>query len=161
VSDILRVTINDDAILDDILGRVAAEEARFKYHLQPPCPDDKLEEMKQQAREAFGVEVPDGYVRFLRRMNGLDFNGTLFFAAQKEPRVDKPSTFIEGFVDANLIRREYAENFLFFGESGMEMYAYNLDSSRYEVVDSVSLDAYESFGSYGELMTAALEKRLT
>lgn len=96
----------------------------------------------------------------MRRANGLDFNGTLFFAAENEPQVDKPSSFIEGFVEANLLIREAAEQFLTFGKSGMEMYSLNLEIGEYQIVDRVSLDTIESFDSFESLFAEALTMRL-
>ncbi len=42
----------------------------------------------------------------------------------------------------------------------MEMHALNPKVDRYEAVDTVSLDAYESFATFDELFGTALTKRL-
>ncbi len=98
---------------------------------------------------------------FLRITNGLDFNGTLFFAAENEPDVDNPSNMIEwpcrGQPQSARERRGSVPN---IWESGMEMHALNPKVDRYEAVDTVSLDAYESFATFDELFGTALTKRL-
>lgn len=106
--------------------------------------------------------VPDSYQEFLRRTNGLDWNGTVFFASETSPYYDDPNLFLEGLVEENLRLREVPANaeYLIFGESGMEMYLLDIGTGSYNIVDHISLEVFESFGSFEEMFVAALTKRL-
>ncbi len=146
--------------LRQILQEIATQKARRGYSIQPPCSEGDLVALRNNVSKIFHLDIPPSYEEFLQEMNGLDFNGTLIFAATKTPHASRPTKFIEGVLDANNVRRVGAPDFFIIGESGMEMYVYNLKSKKWETVDQVSLDVYERFETIDDLLVAALEKRL-
>jgi hypothetical protein len=148
--------------MDDILDRIAKQKAHFGEHMQPGCSQEVVERLLTEAKQHLKVPIPESYIAFLRRTNGLDWNGTIFFAAMPTPNYDNPHVTLDGFVQGNQRLREIPanNNFLVFGESGMEMYVCDLHTSRFNIVDHISTDAYDSFDSFEELLCAALEKRL-
>jgi hypothetical protein len=147
--------------LEAVLRRVTVNKASRGYLMQPPCKPGELETLRYELKQRFRMDVPRGYEDLLRITNGIDFNGTLIFAAKTTPHVNRPGKVIEGLIEANDIRRENADQLLIFGESGMEMYAYNLQTDTWGIVDEVSLDLYERFNSFDDLIATALRKRLT
>lgn len=146
--------------LRHILDEIANQKAERHIAMQPPCSPGELRSLRQSLVNQFHFEMPEGYRELLEMTNGIDFNGTVIFAAAAAPHAGRPGKFIEGLLEANRVRRENAAQFLIFGESGMEMYAYDFDSKAWQTVDQVSLDAYETFDSFDDLMIAALGKRL-
>jgi hypothetical protein len=148
--------------MHEILDQIERQKAHFGEHMQPGCPEEGLQHLAFRAKKELGAEVPQGYLGFLRRTNGLDWNGSLFFAARPTPYYDNPQMTLEGLIEANERLHEVPANrdFLVFGESGMEMYVLDLRNGEFNVVDHVSTDTYESFDSFEDLLTAALEKRL-
>jgi hypothetical protein len=142
------------------LSRILKAIAKDSLSVQPPCPARELKALRRRLKATLGLDLPAEYEELLSLRNGIDYNGTLIFAAATTPYAGRPGKFIEGLVEANEIRRERAEHLLIFGESGMEMYALDLETGRFVVADDVSLDVYEDYGSFDRLMIAALEKRL-
>ena len=65
---------------------------------------------------------------------------------------------IEGFVEANHLWRSYAphKQYLFFGESGTSLYAFNPVKSRFELQDRSTGVVLETWGTFDELMASAL-----
>jgi hypothetical protein len=147
--------------LGEVLRQIAADKASCGYRMQPPCRQEEIDILRHALASSLRIDIPAGYEDLLRVTNGIDFNGTLIFAARNTPHVNLPGTVIEGLMEANDIRRENASQFLIFGESGMEMYAQNLESGGWEVVDQVSLDVCERFATFDDLAASVLRKRLT
>ena len=146
--------------LSKVLKAIAKDLKSDGLRVQPPCTAQELKALRKDVKAKYGSVLPPEYEELLSLMNGIDYNGTVIFAAATTPYAGLPGEFIEGLVDANEIRREKAEHLLIFGESGMEMYAQDLKTRQFVVADDVSLDVYERYGSFGELMVAALEMRL-
>ena len=53
-----------------ILAEVAAAQARYGEQRQPPCPDERLADLRRRAHDELGVELPDEYLAFLRMQDG-------------------------------------------------------------------------------------------
>ena len=146
----------------ELLEQINVEQQKYETMPQPPCDEAQIERLRDQARTELGDEIPDGYIEFLRLSNGLDWDGLLLYASERtQTRGNRPGP-IEGFVPANLGHRDVEEmrDFLVFGVSGMETYVYDTKNRDYRVLDSVSLDTYESYADFDSLMTEVLGKRL-
>ena len=65
-------------------------------------------------------------------------------------------------VESNLAFRENAElkRFLVFGESGMDLYVQDLEEGAYGIIDSISLDRFETYNSFHEMLATILRARL-
>jgi hypothetical protein len=129
---------------------------------QPPCSEQQIERLREQARTELGDEVPEAYLDFLRLTDGLDWNGVEFFAADRTQTRGRRTAVIEGFVLANLGYRDVEEmrEFLVFGFSGMDTYVYDKRNRDYRIQDSVSMDTYETYADFDSLMTEVLRSRL-
>jgi hypothetical protein len=106
-------------------------------------------------------EAPDQYIEFLRITNGLDFNGLTIYAAEKSPLVGYEhmrERDMEGFVDANLAWRGYEphEDYLFFAQASISLYAYNLVDLRYEERDRECGELIKVVPDFDHLIARAL-----
>lgn len=148
--------------MNSILDKIERQKRHFGEHMQSSCSETDLQQLAKEALIKLKIEIPSPYLAFLRRTNGLDWNGTVFFAAKTSPYFDNQKMTLEGIVEGNERLREVPRNrtFLIFGESGMEMYVLDLRTGKYSVVDHISTDMYESFDAFEDLLAAALEKRL-
>jgi len=149
-------------MLDTLISEIADRKAQRQRHLQPPCPPDRLDGLRKNCLADLKSPLPEGYAELLRRTDGIDWNGTVFYASATAPIVGYSDRLIEGFIEANLNRRSggECEHLLIFGESGMEMYAFSMDTQHFHVLDQLSLDQLEEYASFEQLFTAAYEKRL-
>lgn len=94
----------------DVLNEIEKQKSQFGEHLQPPASEAQLLELKSKVRQELHVDVPKSYVSFLRRTNGLDWNGTVLFASDTAGLRDNPRIKLEGLVEANTRLREVPEN---------------------------------------------------
>ena len=148
--------------MNAILDEVERQKNLLGEHMQPPCTEESIASLTRRARQEFGIEPPGSYLNFLRRTDGLDFNGTVFFASVISPYRGRPDLLLDGFIEANRRLREVPEDqkYLIFGESGMEMYVMDLVTRKFDIVDQVSTDIYESFDSFEDLLEAGLRQKL-
>jgi hypothetical protein len=146
----------------ELLEQIQLELQKYEIVPQPPCSEQQIDRLREEARTELGDELPDAYLDFLRLSNGLDWNGLHFFAAETtQTRGDRPG-MIEGFVPANLGYRDVEElrNYLLFGVSGIDFYVYDKNNRDYRVLDPVSLDTFEIHADFDSLMTEVLSSRL-
>jgi hypothetical protein len=67
-----RANVSD---IDGLLAAINAVQRKFAQTVSPPAPPDAIERLRRSAREMLRTDLPDGYVAFLRRNDGLVFNG--------------------------------------------------------------------------------------
>jgi hypothetical protein len=144
------------------MGLVNADQRKADKMLRAGARADQVDRLRKAALAAFGVELPDEYLAFLVRSNGLDYNGLVIYDCESSPEHRSSGAFWQGFVSANLIWRDNPanESLLVFGDSDMELYAYDLRSRSYCSVDKVAHDRVETYPSFGEMIDQALRSRL-
>jgi hypothetical protein len=141
-----------------LLDELEAVQARYGEQPQPPCPDDRLEQLRQRVREELGAELPDEYIAFLRTRDGLNHNGLFIYASETAPVVGATNATIQGVVQANLGWRDYEPwgAYLVFGEGNMDLYVRHLPTGEYRVIDRVPGNIIETHPSFDRLLAAAL-----
>lgn len=147
----------------ELLERVAGEQRRFGDQSLPPCTDEQLRRLKLRAQEELGAELPAGYIDFLRRTNGLDWNGVVIYASETLPIPGYDDRFIEGVMEVNLSYRdnEWFQDRVVFGSDGMDIYTYEVTTGEYQIYDEVPHNLIETVSSFDELMARALTRSLT
>lgn len=147
---------------DASLQRIAQDLRETGGAFMPPCSEEEIRRLVTEAREALGAEIPRDYLEFLRRTNGLDYNGLVLYAAHPTQIPGLEDTFLEGFVDANLAQRDVdvVRGFLIFGESSLDVYVYNLETKQFEVRDRTSFTRPKPRPSFEQMIADALDEHL-
>ena len=141
------------------LEEIARQMEEDGEQLQPACSPESLKQLASTAQTVFSRGLPTEYTNFLSITDGLDWNGLVIYASATTPMPGHDDEFIQGFIEANLLWRDYKpnENFLIFGESGLSKYVYNIAASEYQVIDRPSMDVIGSVASFDELIAEALK----
>jgi len=149
-------------IYQQVLNQILADAKKYGVRPQPACSAKDLADLQVQARKELGIDIPPGYAEFLRQHDGFDWNGLLIFASKTVPIIGYTDKFIEGFVDWNLGFRsaEWKNEFVVFGDSGLDLYIYEPRKKKYSARDRISLDEAESYSSFEEMLTAAFRDHL-
>ena len=141
--------------LSGYLQQMQAEDARFGDQSQPPATSDSLVALRQQVREKFNYELPSAYGAVLALSDGVNFNGYTLYASKTLPITGYTDRFIEGFMEANNLWIDYAQNtdhqLLMFGETGDDLYLFDQRAQQFHVTDKVSGDIYQAFDTFEEL----------
>jgi hypothetical protein len=141
------------------LETIAAGNRELGSALQPACPEARIIALRVEAKSKLSAEIPDEYADFLRITDGLNWNGVFIYASHRALLVGHRDLYINGFVEMNEIWREETDpdgNYLFYADADLDLYGYNLERSRYELVTKDSGDIETTYDSFNEMLAAAL-----
>lgn len=134
-----------EARIVDLVAEIKQERQgrRAAVPMQPPAPSEHLDRLREQASATLGYTLPEGYLELLKLADGIDSNGFTLYASVTQllaGHTNRPNYTIEGFVEANLIWRDYEPNqqFAFFAESGDVVYCHNLVTGRFQLMDRIA-----------------------
>ena len=142
------------------MAAVRDERLQFNRRQQPPLSEAAQEVFKSCVASTLSYELPQAYLDILSKTDGLDSNGVVLYASRQYFQGEK--FLLQGFLEANLLLRNYAPNldFVYFAESGMDLYRHNLQSNQFEVCSRVGLRAMETFATSTEFFRWILEEML-
>lgn len=145
-----------------ILSEIEKTEAKYGDSLEKPATLKETNKLKEQVQEKFNVELPEQYLKFLRTVNGLAFNGLVIYGVDEELLDSKGSGSITGFIETNEIwyENDWQKQFIFFGDSDISWYCYDIKNSKYEIQDKPSGSVMEEYKDFDSLLEAALKTRL-
>ncbi|WP_207393215.1 YrhA family protein [Bacillus sp. Cs-700] len=118
--------------------------------------DENIKEIKKWiSSNASKNPMINDYEAFLKKINGLEFNGLVIYNANQ---YDKNN----GFIEANEIwqENEWEGNYLFFGDSNISWYCLDIDKHTFLELDKPSGDIVEEYSSFEEMLTEALKSVL-
>jgi hypothetical protein len=144
-------------VYDTLLDKIAERKRKYGEGLQPPCSPEDLKSLQRSAKSELDCDIIDECARFLKRANGLDWNGIVVYASKRTPIVGYTDRFIEGFVEANLNFRgfEPMKDYLIFADDGVVLFTLHAATNKYDVITRVGLSILKSYGSFDELLTDA------
>ena len=138
--------------VDDLLGTIDARKRKFARMPSPPASSEAIERLRRYARDTLQTDLPKGYVTFLGRTDGLDFNGYAIFAATEQRR----PYYLPGFVEVNEMLSEGGARYVFYGDTGDELYAQDRMSGAWVALDRPSLSVLETFPSFDAMLAQVL-----
>ena len=107
--------------------------------------------MRRIARDKLQTDLPEGYLTFLGRADGFNFNGYTIFAATEQEEPNRA-----GFVEVNEILSVGDERYVFYGSSSIDLYAQDRTSMAWVILDRPSLSVEGTFPSFDALLAKVL-----
>lgn len=85
-------------------------------------------------------DLPTEYGDFLKKVNGLEFNGFILYGIDDVFLEKKTNQHINGLISFNQIwyENEDQKKYLFLGESNISWYVYDTNNERYIELDNPS-----------------------
>jgi len=140
-----------------LIAEVADQSRKLNQELQPRATPEDIDSLCRRARSELAVDVPEDYLTFLQLHDGLDWNGLTIYASHTTPVVGDSRYSIHGLVEANLAWRGLApREFLFFAESGVDIYCLQLLRHQYQITDRQSGRLNGVLASFEHLIVEAL-----
>src|SRR5215470_12570292 len=135
----------------ELLAEINAEKREFAQPIWPPASPDAIARLRRHARDTLRIDLPEDYMAFLGRNDGLDFNGYVIYGAteHKEP-------FLSGFVEANERLGGPQARHVFYGGTGDQLYAQDRTNRAWVALDRPSLDVIATFPSFEAMLTKVL-----
>lgn len=155
-------------ILRRLLNEIEADLADFGEPVDAPASAEQTAILQADTISQLAYALPAEYLELLATHDGLDCNGVQVYASEPKTE-DNGSDRLEylkrGFIEANLIWREYEPNkqYAFFAESGDKLYCHNLKAGKFEIVDRLTkTPIYEpsSFSTFNGLLKQVLNHML-
>ena len=141
--------------IDELLAAISADLREFGQTLRPPASPEAIERVRRIARDKLQTDLPEGYLTFLGRADGFNFNGYTIFAATEQEEPNRA-----GFVEVNEILSVGDERYVFYGSSSIDLYAQDRTSMAWVILDRPSLSVMETFPSFDALLVKVLREAL-
>ncbi len=139
----------DMSQIEDVLSEIQAEKRDAEETVRPPADEAAIAQLQNDASGQLQVALPEGYIAFLRRSDGIDFNGTVIYGATLQ---DSP--YLPDFQKANALFGNL--DYVLYGETGDELFAQHRATGAWQIIDRASLSPLESFASFEALLEHAL-----
>jgi len=111
-----------------------------------------------------GLEpLPRGYIDFLKKNNGLAWNGIVFYSTDQVTEADNPHGF--RIMDLAAMNDEFNERYeldekVLLGRADEDYYTYDIETKRYEALELESRELWEEFNSFEDLFFFTVGGRL-
>jgi hypothetical protein len=137
--------------IDELLAEINAEKREFSQPIWPPASPEAIARLRRFAKDTLLTDLPEEYVTFLGRNDGLDFNGYVIYGAteHREP-------FLSGLVEANERLGGEQARHVFYGDTGDQLFAQDRTNQAWVALDRASLDVIVTFPSFGAMLSKVL-----
>lgn len=147
----------------DLLADIQTVLSEYGFNLRKPATSDEIKRLQEETLLKFnGFVLPDQFIQFLMTVNGLDFNGLVIYGVDKSLLETEEENEIHGFIETNEIwyENEWQKQYVFFGDSDIALYCYDLTQMVYLELDKPSCTVMNSFTDFNFMLEDALKTRL-
>lgn len=146
-------------MIEDILKKLADDDGAM---IVRPASSKDLAQCQKDMAEIGLPPVPQGYIDFLREVNGFAWNGIEFFSTDQVTDPESNYT-LNDIVTANEDFVEYnddLEGCVLLGRADDDLYVYNTVNEKYEVLDFTGHDVMEDYDAFDALFEGVVSPRL-
>ncbi|MFS8304205.1 YrhA family protein [Bacillus altitudinis] len=142
------------------LIEIAKIEEKYGNSLRKPASDTEIIKMNDMIKKRWeNIELPGGFIEFLKLVNGLDFNGLVIYGVDKTLLDTEIDEDIHGFIETNETWHEndWQKQYIFYGDSDTAWYCYDQEKRMYVELDKPSGTFIQSFESFNHMLNDAIE----
>ena len=134
-------------MLNEIIDKINNEMKRYGENINDGAMDDEIEVFSNEVNKKLNIKLPQEYCIVLKLVNGLEFNGFIIYGIDEYLLKKDINQHINGFIDNNLIcyDNEWLKQYIFFGESDISWYVYDISSKMYFEIDRPSEEKMVAF----------------
>jgi len=146
-------------MIEDILKKLADDDGAM---IVRPASSKDLAQCQRDMAEIELPPVPQGYIDFLREVNGFAWNGIEFFSTDQVTDPESNYT-LNDIVSANEDFADYSDDFegmVLLGRADDDLYVYNTANEKYEVLDFTGHDVMEDFDTFDAMFEGVVSPRL-
>lgn len=139
-------------MLEKLLCEIKKIESSVGYEIVEPAHKVEIDRLKNWISKHIKKNLWFAdYEDFLKRRNGLDFDGFIIYCTNPEDENND-------FIIANSVWRNGNENYLFFGESSISWFVFDIKLERFVELDKPSGDFIKSYDSFIDMLTNILKR---
>jgi hypothetical protein len=136
------------------LDDVKRAKAVFGEDLNEGLDEENIGTLALAIAQELGCGLPAEFADFLRKTNGLEWNGHILYGAdQRLLRQDQPLSPY-GIIEYNQVwyENEWNRKYLFLGESGLSWYVHDCVDGLFKVLDLPSGELIKSVETFALLL---------
>ena len=133
----------------ELLEKIEKIESGYGEKLNSPINLDKIKSLSKNEINKVQTFMEQEYSRFLTKVNGLDFNGSVLYGLKTDDSCSAEVYDILHEVEEN-------KRFVFIGENNISWFVYNPSNDEYLELDMPSAEVVEKFNSLDDLLESFL-----
>lgn len=141
---------------DELLDEILSQKESFGYPAEAPCYAERLSEFNAVFARKFKIELPQKIEDFLKKTNGLEWNGTTLLGVD-----DEKDFSVGGLLTFNASAKERPPRMLLLGWSDISQFVYDPQANKHRILDDSTGEILESFDSFDELLYRVLSELLS
>lgn len=147
---------------EQLLLEIKNKREKRGRKLNDPALEEQIEILKKTVKEKFNQGLPEEYINFLKIINGLEFNGFIFYGVDSSLLEVQNNQKVYGYVDTNEIwyENEQQKQYMFFGESNISWYCFDLQNGVYVELDNPSGTLIHTYSDFYSILEKALRDSL-
>lgn len=143
-------------MLSEIMMKLEKLQSNLGYTIASPAKEENILILKKWVADHIVLDLWfSEYEEFLKRRDGLEFDGLVIFNSD-------PKDATKGFITANELWRAdpVYSHYVYFGDTDISWFAYDLNKKKYVELDKPSSDFIEAFDSFNQMLESAIEALL-
>ncbi|WP_243292654.1 YrhA family protein [Bacillus sp. FJAT-47783] len=143
----------------DLLIEIEKIEEKYGSSLRRSASDTGIKNETKLQQKFGNIVLPKSYIQFLKKVNGLDFNGLVIYGVDEVLLDKEADEELHGFIETNELwyENDWQKQYIFFGDSDTAWYCYDLKKSVYVELDKPSGTLIQSFDSFDSMLSNAFE----
>jgi len=147
-------------IIDEIINILNEDDGAM---IPRPASEEDIAQCQQDLIELGLEPLPEGYIGFLKRNNGLAWNGIEFYSTDQVTYADNPDGY--KLMDLVTMNDEFNERYeldekVLLGRADEDYYTYNIAAKKYEILEIESRELWEEFDTFEDFFFFTVGGRL-
>ncbi|MDE7297653.1 MAG: SMI1/KNR4 family protein [Lachnospiraceae bacterium] len=144
------------------LEEIRQGEKRYGGEINCGISEEEVELFIKEVENELNLALPEDYIKILKVVNGIEFNGTILYGVDEPLLKEAPSQHVNGLIDCNKVwyENEWQKQYLFLGEGSISWYVYDLGTKKYYELDNPSGEISEEFDNFEQMLDKMLEDSL-
>ena len=99
------------------LEEIRQEEKRYGADINCGISEEEAQEFIKAVKDELGIALPEEYLKILRIVNGIEFNGFILYGVDEPLLQEAPNRSVNGLIDCNQVwyENEWQKQYLFLG----------------------------------------------
>jgi len=147
-------------IIDDIINILNEDDGAM---IPRPASEEDISQCQKYLVDLGLEPLPQGYIDFLKKNNGLAWNGIEFYSTDQVTEMDNPDGY--KLMDLVSMNDEFNDRYeldekVLLGRADEDYYTYNIETKKYEALELESREIWEEFDTFENLFLFTVGGRL-
>ena len=147
-------------IIDEIVDILNEDDGAM---IPRPASEKDLSQCKEDLVELSLEPLPQGYIDFLKKNNGLAWNGIEFYSTDQVVEASNPDGY--KLMDLVTMNDDFNDQYeldekVLLGRADDDYYTYNIETKKYEILEFSSCEVMDEFDTFEDLFRFTVGGRL-